>query len=543
MRGAPRQKMWRRSFRVLLALLVTAATGIPVHAAEGATRAPSEVATRGLTPQEYGARQASLHVWLLEELPPGAGETPIRAALTPAARRDLQQVPSGAPAPLRVGVVLPVGESIAPSSGRALATRRGRLGGGALRATEDGGFVWARTVESPGASAIRVGLTGVDLPPDADLYFFSPEGEAHGPYQRRGPNGDGEFWTQSVRGSRGILLIRHFGPDGAADLASLRLTIGAVGHIGKGLDPVLESLCSYNASCIQGGSGGTLGDAIAYMEWIQGAWIYSCTGGLLADTDPSTEIPYFLTAHHCLSKSQSNLELFWNYTSGCSGPSSSTPRTVGATIVASGRKGDFSLFRLDEDPPSGTRMLGWNNTPIHNDTGATLERVSHPQGAPQAYSRHAVDPDFGECTGWPLGERIYSQDVMGATESGSSGSPVVNAAGEVVGQLSGACGYDTGDVCNSADNRTVDGALAYYWDDVASFLDPGTGCVPSSEVCDDGADNDCDGQVDCADGDCAGDPACSGGGCTLGQPGDSCTSDAQCCSNKCKGPPSGRTCR
>lgn len=33
-------------------------------------------------------------------------------------------------------------------------------------------------------------------------------------------------------------------------------------------------------------------------------------------------------------------------------------------------------------------------------------------------------------------------------------------------------------------------------------------CVPTPEVCDDGADNDCDGIVDCADPDCTGDPAC-----------------------------------
>ena len=34
-----------------------------------------------------------------------------------------------------------------------------------------------------------------------------------------------------------------------------------------------------------------------------------------------------------------------------------------------------------------------------------------------------------------------------------------------------------------------------------------------------------------------------GGGCTLGQPGASCTSNSQCCSNSCKGKPGFRTCR
>jgi hypothetical protein len=38
------------------------------------------------------------------------------------------------------------------------------------------------------------------------------------------------------------------------------------------------------------------------MFWIQGAFIHTCTGGPLADTDGSSQIPYFLTASQCLSK-------------------------------------------------------------------------------------------------------------------------------------------------------------------------------------------------------------------------------------------------
>ncbi len=66
---------------------------------------------------------------------------------------------------------------------------------------------------------------------------------------------------------------------------------------------------------------------------------------------------------------------------------------------------------------------------------------------------------------------------------------------------------------------------------------------PSEVSCTDGLDNDCDGAVDCADSDCAADPSCGGGGCTLGQPGDPCTSNADCCSNSCKGKPGAKTCK
>ena len=56
------------------------------------------------------------------------------------------------------------------------------------------------------------------------------------------------------------------------------------------------------------------------MEWIRGPFINSCTGGLLADTDAGSQVPYFLTANQCLSTDYSSLETFFNYTTDpCTG--------------------------------------------------------------------------------------------------------------------------------------------------------------------------------------------------------------------------------
>lgn len=69
-------------------------------------------------------------------------------------------------------------------------------------------------------------------------------------------------------------------------------------------------------------------------------------------------------------------------------------------------------------------------------------------------------------------------------------------------------------------------------------------CAPPAEVCDDGVDNDGDGQSDCDDADCAEDTACAPDPDPTCTPaGDSCTNGSDCCSGSCKGGRYGKTCK
>jgi len=65
------------------------------------------------------------------------------------------------------------------------------------------------------------------------------------------------------------------------------------------------------------------------------------------------------------------------------------------------------------------------------------------------------------------------------------------------------------------------------------------GAPPATEVaCGDGQDDDCDGSIDCADADCGVAPQCS-----CGSAGQLCSSDADCCSGRCRGKQGSSTCR
>jgi hypothetical protein len=395
------------------------------------------------------------------------------------------------------------------------------------------------------------------------MFFFAPDGQAFGPYIGRGPDGTGEFWTNTVFSSEGVLVLRHYGPDGAADLQSTSFRVIDAGYISpRFVDQAIattESFCSFNVPCIENASchNGTPADAakdaIALMQWISGAFIYTCTGGLVADMDSGSQIPYFLTAHHCISRNKDakNLETYFQFSIACGSsncPGQTNPggiQRLGASVLASSTGGDFTLLQLNQNPPSGSTFLGWNNTPVANSNNVQLYRISHPAWAPQAYSEQHVNTSAGTCTQLPRGEFIYSTDDVGGTEGGSSGGPVVNGAGEIVGQLYGACGTNINDECDSQSNATVDGALAYYFSSVEQYLGTPVSCTPSPEDCTDGQDNDCDGAVDCDDSDCSGDPACAvacinPGGLPVGA---SCTSDSDCCGDKCKGGPGNKSCK
>jgi V8-like Glu-specific endopeptidase len=380
--------------------------------------------------------------------------------------------------------------------------------------------VWSLNIASPDAGAIRVHLENVSLPPNTELYFYSLAGEAFGPYTGTGPNGTGEFWTQSVFGFEGILQLRVPGPTNAAALRQITLNVTEVGHIGArftgDLVPVVAAgfcgnvACIVDASCYAGAN--ATEDAIAKMEWVKFPFIYTCTTGLIADTDTSTVKNYCLTANHCISSSgdAANINFYWRFrTSTCNGScpiNNGWPyKTAGATLKTTGSGGDFTLLEAGGTMPSGSVYMAYSNAPVANTNSVALHRVSNPQFGPQVYSEQSVNTSKPTCRSLPRGEFIYSQDTLGGTDGGSSGSPVTNASNQVVGQLYGACGFNVGDPCDSAANATVDGAMAYYWASVQPFLAP------------------------------------SGGGC--GAVGSPCTSNSQCCSNSCKGKPGRKTCK
>ena len=480
------------AFAALLPWAGAFAAGPPADKGQRTAEMPMRVQTEGTTYGQYLQRQADLMTRLRGSVPAAAMHAPVRVDLSREEIDGVERAPRVNGMPQRIGLVKGVNPMLAVDGVQIDSAPGGpRRGPGAQASrTADGGLAWAVEVSAAGAGALRVHLEGLSLPASAELYFYSRAGEVFGPYRGAGPDGDGDLWTDTVFGAEGILELHVAAGASPADLQLVAFRVTEVGIVmprfAGSFTPAAVGFCGdpdciVDATCVTGTAADAAKDAVAKMEWAQGQFLYTCTGGLIADSNPAQD-NFFLTAAHCLgnNKTARNLQFYWRFrTSSCNGTcpiNTGWPyKTMGSTVASTGKKGDYTLLHLDAVPPANSVFLGWTNVAVALANGTHLYRISNPDFGPQVYSQHDVDTAAGTCGGWPRGGWIYSRDIMGAIDGGSSGSPIINGASQIVGQLSGTCGGNPSDACSSGPgeaNATVDGAFAGYYSSIQPIINP-----------------------------------------------------------------------
>jgi hypothetical protein len=354
----------------------------------------------------------------------------------------------------------------------------GALAGGVAEALPEGGMLWTGRLRVEGADRLRAGLLASGDIAGLEMLVAGSDGGPIGPFPLR-PRSDGRFWTPSVAGPQIDVQLR------VPESSSGRWEI-AIDQVVQIFPSPLNEPCLEDAACHDDGDWPGLvaaRRAIASLHFMDGSSSKRCTGGLLADTDPTTTVPYLLTANHCISTQESadSLETYWDLVApacGAAAPALATlPRVDGATLLATSVQTDFAFLRLSAMPPGERTLLGWTTAPVA--PGTPIARLSHPQAKALKFSTTtATVVAQPQCStdeeGRPWGDQgkfRYQQLLFGGAAAGSSGAPQFLADGVVVGQLLGWCGSSYEDLCDPA-LSTVDGRFDVTYAAIAAWLDP-----------------------------------------------------------------------
>jgi hypothetical protein len=160
---------------------------------------------------------------------------------------------------------------------------------------------------------------------------------------------------------------------------------------------------------------------------------YLCTGTLLNPIGGSST-PYFYSANHCIDSQSvaSTLSTHWFYDRSACGAGDTSPSYVqiggGATLLYADAPSDALFLRLNNTPPAGAVLAGWDATAV--TAGSAMTAIHHPAGDWKKVSLGNIAGFSFLGSPYPTGSFIAAQWSLGATEPGSSGSGIFTPVGQ-----------------------------------------------------------------------------------------------------------------
>ncbi len=351
------------------------------------------------------------------------------------------------------------GPGIAPRFAVNLETDISPLTHGNWESLPNGKAVWRLRIFSEGAKSLNLGFTKYNMPSGGSLILYSPDQQrVMGPFTPADNEEHEQLWTPVLDGDELVIEVQV----PIENQQQLELELKYVNHDFIGFSEMASGSCNLDVIC---GLADGWGIVEAYRDIIQSVAVIGTGGGtfctgFLVNNARQDCTPYFMTANHCgiNNGNAASLVTYWNFfnstcrqpnspQSGGNGNGSLTDFNTGSIFRAGWGNSDFTLVELDDpvSPTADAFFAGWSAEDFAPTD--TVIAIHHPSTDEKRIS-FEYEPTFvsNYLGAAPIanGNHITVEDWdIGTTEGGSSGSPLFNRLGRVVGQLHGgfaACG-------------------------------------------------------------------------------------------------------
>ena len=363
---------------------------------------------------------------------------------------------------------------------------------------EDGRRIWRVAVRSVGATNISLNFDRFYLPPGGRLFIYNEDRSdllaSFSDSQNREVEQIGSWFVQGE-----TILLEYVEPRSVDSMARLSVPtiihgyrMGLVDDLARSVRGLNDSgNCQYDVNCPVGDDFDPAKDllkkTVALLNLGNG---YLCTATLINNT-LADKRPFLLTADHCLDISN---PAFWTARFNWMSPSPvcgtgeasvdmQTNFTLsGAQLLANNPKSDFALVECFDPIPDSwdVAFAGWDNRDLSPEYQVGIH---HPKGDIMKVCRDddaAVQETAGDTEVWLIsGGAAGSGDgwELGTTETGSSGSPLFDQAGHLIGQLYGGQSACDGEQTNG--QFDLYGRFGVSWDGgnsaedrLSDWLDP-----------------------------------------------------------------------
>ncbi len=339
----------------------------------------------------------------------------------------------------------------------------------ASKAELDHGTVYQYQINAAGAKSLGLYFEDFQIPDGAELYVYNTaRTQLLGAFTSENNKQNGILSIAQLIDDN--LIIDYYEPYNADFEGTLYL--GKVFKSYREMASVFStSAARVGINCPGGEDWQDIKHAVLRMLYYEGVSGYYCSGALVNNAN-FDGTPYFLTANHCISDSlaAASLVTYFNYeNSTCTERDAVLAQSLsGSTLKTSFQPTDVTLLELTEYPSVDYQpyFAGWSISGLPAESGVGIH---HPGGSPKCISYTNTISSFENEINWedsllsPINSHWAVEFYNGTTEQGSSGSPLFNQNGQIVGQLHG-----------GNDEVSFYGKLYYAWNSggLKQFLNP-----------------------------------------------------------------------